>query len=429
MRLINRIRTFAVTFSAVELWVVAAVVAVGAVSARVLPFALGLAAFFWLVRWLAFGRLTVRTPGDWALGLLVLMLPVTLWATALPEVTWPAVLRVLAGIALFYSIVNWASSWARLWLIAMGLVVTGLSLALLAPVTVDWSLGKLHIFHLVYQHFPLLLGSSVNANVMGGSIAFLSPLTLAFLVFDFRPLDGNRLRRRGIRGVATGLLLISLLVMLSILALTQSRGAYMGAAMGLGLVILLRWPRFTLGLVVLAAAGAGFVLYHFGPKAVVDALLTTQTIGGLDGRLEIWSRALYMIQDFSFTGIGMGSFQKVANLLYPFFIYGPNAQIPHAHNLFLQVAVDLGIPGFIAWLSLLLLAIFVAWRVYWRGKVSGDRWLLGLGAGLLGSQAALVVHGLTDAVIWGTRPAVLVWAVWGLAMAAHNLVARRGVAA
>jgi hypothetical protein len=41
---------------------------------------------------------------------------------------------------------------------------------------------------------------------------------------------------------------------------------------------------------------------------------------------------------------------------------------------------------------------------------------------LLGSQVALVVHGLTDAVTWGTRPAVVVWAVWGVAMASWNLV-------
>ena len=35
-------------------------------------------------------------------------------------------------------------------------------------------------------------------------------------------------------------------------------------------------------------------------------------------------------------------------------------------------------------------------------------------------QVALIVHGLIDATLWGTRPAVLTWAVWGLAMAAWN---------
>jgi putative inorganic carbon (HCO3(-)) transporter len=46
-----------------------------------------------------------------------------------------------------------------------------------------------------------------------------------------------------------------------------------------------------------------------------------------------------------------------------------------------------------------------------------------LGAGLLASQAALVIHGLTDAPTWGTRPAVEVWAIWGLAMAAVSVTA------
>ena len=39
---------------------------------------------------------------------------------------------------------------------------------------------------------------------------------------------------------------------------------------------------------------------------------------------------------------------------------------------------------------------------------------------MLYSQVALIVHGLIDATLWGTRPAVLTWALWGLAMAAWN---------
>ena len=125
-----------------------------------------------------------------------------------------------------------------------------------------------------------------------------------------------------------------------------------------------------------------------------------------------------MLQDFPFTGIGMGTFRQVASLLYPFFLAGPDAEIPDAHNLFLQVGVDLGLPGLIAWLALLILVVWASWRVYWRGRAANDLRLAGLGAGLLASQAALVVHGLTDAATWGSRPAVIVWAIWGLAMAA-----------
>jgi putative inorganic carbon (HCO3(-)) transporter len=163
------------------------------------------------------------------------------------------------------------------------------------------------------------------------------------------------------------------------------------------------------------------VIWRVGVERIAALFSAGSAIGGLSGRPEVWSRALYMIQDFPFTGVGMGTFKPVANLLYPFFTLGPDADVPHAHNLALQVAVDLGLPGLIAWLALVGLVFAGAWQVYRRGRASGDGWLTGLGAGLLASQVALAVHGLTDAVTWGTRPAVLVWAVWGLAMAAWNL--------
>jgi putative inorganic carbon (HCO3(-)) transporter len=132
-----------------------------------------------------------------------------------------------------------------------------------------------------------------------------------------------------------------------------------------------------------------------------------------------------MIQDFPFTGVGMGTFTAVADRLYPFFLYAPGT-VEHAHNLFLQVAVDLGLPGLVAWLAILL---GLGYSAGWLVKISsGDahvlpgrslamtgRWRLGLAAGLLAALVALVVHGLTDAVTWGmVRPAPLVWLLWGL---------------
>src|SRR5205085_2072334 len=80
-----------------------------------------------------------------------------------------------------------------------------------------------------------------------------------------------------------------------------------------------------------------------------------------DVRAELWSRAMSMLQDFSFTGVGLGMYGKVANVLYPFFLIPPDAEMGHAHNHFLQVAVDLGIPGLVIYTTLLGYAI----RSYW----------------------------------------------------------------
>jgi len=121
-----------------------------------------------------------------------------------------------------------------------------------------------------------------------------------------------------------------------------------------------------------------------------------------------------MVQDFPFTGIGIGAFTEVADRLYPFLLYAPGT-MEHAHNLFLQVAVDLGLPGFVAWLAVLFGSIYSAWRVAQRGKSYQATWQWGLGAGLLAAQAALIAHGMTDSVTWGmVRTAPLVWLLWGI---------------
>ena len=124
----SALRPFAARLAAVELPALTLLV-VGAIAVeRLLPVALVVAAGFWLVRWLAYGRPTVRTPDVWPIGLLVLMIPVTLWATALPAVTRAEVLRLLMGLALYYAVANWAGSSARLLLVAAGLAAAALVL-------------------------------------------------------------------------------------------------------------------------------------------------------------------------------------------------------------------------------------------------------------------------------------------------------------
>jgi putative inorganic carbon (HCO3(-)) transporter len=169
---------------------------------------------------------------------------------------------------------------------------------------------------------------------------------------------------------------------------------------------------------------SGILVDRIGLRSVVEAITTSGSVSTLEGRQEVWSRAIFMIRDFSFTGIGMGTYGEVADAMYPFFLASPGTT-PHAHNLFLQIAVDLGIPGLIAWLAILFLMISGSWQIYHFGRLIGNNWFALLGAGLLCSQIALVVHGLTDAVTWGmVKPAPLVWALWGLTAASANMCAR-----
>lgn len=412
----QHIQSLAARLADLEIWLVALAVASSFVSLRLLPVAVGVAAAFWLVRLAAYGRLTVRTPADWGVILLVLMLPVTLWATALPDQTLPEVYRLLTGIALFYAVANWAANPTRLAWIASGLILSGLAFAAIAPFSVTWTTGKLpFIPQALYDRFTLLATDTVHPNVLAGNIVILLPLAIIVLLFGLPKLSW-RVKPWLLR-LGAGL---AFLAMLAVLILTQSRGGWMGFGAVVMLLALLRWRRGWI-LLVLGAIAAGAALYFIGLKPVLETLAASNSLGTLDGRLEVWSRAIYMIQDFPFTGIGMGSFGNVADVLYPFFLFAPGT-IPHAHNLFLQVAVDLGIPGLVAWLSIFGLVSVVAWQVYRRGRADANLWVAGLGAALLCSQLALAVHGLIDAVTWGmVRPAPLVWALWGLAVAAWRV--------
>jgi len=214
------------------------------------------------------------------------------------------------------------------------------------------------------------------------------------------------------------MLVSGILIVAVFMLFTQSRGAMLAIGAAVAVLVLLRWRRGWIGV----CAGAIFtvgIIWRVGLVRVLDAMLVSATLDGANGRFQIWQRAFYVIQDFPLTGVGMGLFGDVVDAIYPFFGVEPGV-IPHAHQLFLQIAVDLGAPGLTTWLAVLVIVFVVAWRVYRAAQLEEDRWLMGLGAGLLASQVALIVHGLLDAVTWGmVRSAPIVWGIWGLVIAIY----------
>ena len=390
-----------------EVWIVGGLVAVSIVFERFLPVAVLGAGLFWALRWLVSGGLARRTPIDWAVALLVAMLPVSLWVTAFPDFTRPQVLRLVSGIALFYALVNWLVTEKRLRFAMLGVIAGGLLLAGYGLFTVEWNLWKVPFFpQWIYDYLPRLRIEIIHRNVMAAILVFLLPMGTAWLLFG-----DERWKRweRWFVGGATGFVFL-------ILILTQGRAAWMAFAIVLLVLAALRWKWGWLGLALTSCVLAVLVfvdipfLRSYG-KSVVDDMSV---------RIEIWSRAIDILRDFSWTGVGMGAFNPVANALYPFFFVSPDySSTPHAHNLLLQIGVDLGLPGLIAWLAIWLGITTCAWGLYRLGQTGQKPWVAGLGAGFLGSQLALVLHGIMDANTWGMiRPAPLVWGIWALVAAA-----------
>lgn len=382
---------------------VSVAIAASLVSARFLLPAVLITVFFWLIRFLAYGRFSYRTLADIPILILSATIPITLWVTAFPETTSIQVYRLLSGIGLFYAIVNWGWTLQRLRWIINGLIIIGLLLAVAAPIAVEWSAKLAFIPAQIYQPFDIMLSDTIHPNVMAGSLALILPISLGWFLFAWRELT-----------ILEKLLaFFSSLSMLIVLVLTQSRGAWIAIFAVLVFFPLFRWKwGWILSLFgILATAG---LVYAIGITRVMNAIVSGGSIRGIQGRLEIWERAYYMIRDFPFTGIGMGSFTQVADALYPFSIANPGT-IFHAHNLFLQIGADLGIIGLFAWVAIFVIHLVQAWKSRLDG-IKRNQLLIGAaGFALASSFLVMAIHGVTDAVVWGmVRPAPLVWAIWGI---------------
>jgi putative inorganic carbon (HCO3(-)) transporter len=371
------------------------------------PYLLAALFLFWPLRWLAYHRLSRRTPLDWSVAFILLWLPVNLWASVDRDISWVAAGYLLFGLTLYVSLVNWPPLRKTPQLAAWFMLSVAGGMALISPPITAWKtefrLFRLPQIYDLFRSIPIDLGETIHANVLAGLLVIALPL---FVALSLRSgWSKSPWPRR--------LCLLGSLLLFVVLVLTQSRGGYMAAAIALALVTGLRWPRlFWGGPVVLAGAVA--VIFWLGPNQVFEAIGADSTFGGASFRVEMWTNSLYALSDFVFTGIGIGTFRQVMPLLYPFLLISPdNASFVHAHNLYLQIGLDLGLPGLVAWLALII-NVFALLIPVLRRRDRILQWTLA--SGVLGGLVAMLVHGFLDAVTWGTKLAFYPWLLIALAV-------------
>jgi len=380
---------------------------------------------FWPFRLLFTRRLAPATPLTWPAFCLLLWAPVGLINAVDWERSWHAVGYLAFGLALLFALLNWSPAQRWPWLLAALLGIGGIGLALVGPMILP-SLSQefLLLSDDLANSKPVDLlntGETINPNVLAGGLLLPIPL-LAALALRF-----DMVRQRWL----PPLLLVPTLLILAALLLAQSRGAYLAVILSLLLVITLRWPWAGL-IFLIGGIAAGSVLSVDGVVLLAEAIGSDGSVTSFSGRLEIWQYATQAIRDFALFGIGIDSFDLVIPTLYPGVDLGSG--VPHAHNLFLQVGVDLGVPGllFYCWLWGAALWIFI--HTLRTGGVlpvaeetvpprRGSRrrsqrqaaLRLALAAGGLCAIVAMFIHGIVDAVTWGTKLAFFPWLLLVLA--------------
>lgn len=381
----------------------------------------------WAARRLASGRFVPPTPLDWSLAGLLIMVLVSLYATFELAFSLPKIAGVLYGVAVYYALVDAAgNSERRLWLAVALFILAGTGVATIGLFTTQWS-TKIPVLAAFTTRLPTAV-DAVNPNILAGTLLWVAPVALAVAVTAVACRFG--IRRRWATAGLPLIAIVAALLMLSVLVLTQSRSGWLGLAAGLGLMALLALGRrWWLGAVVLllVAAIATAVVLQGGEERFLLLLRTVGAGGalgsaGLAGRQEIWARAIYGLQDFPFTGMGMGAFRRVVHHLYPLFLVGPETDIGHAHNHLLQAGLDLGLPGLVAYLAIWLGAGALLGQSWQR---AGNKRLRALAVGLGGALFAYFIFGMTDAIALGERPGFLFWYLLGLVVTLHQVTITR----
>lgn len=372
---------------------------------------------WWLVRWWRRGHVVAPTPLDLPILLILVQVLVSLWATADPAWSLPKVCGVVLGVAVYYAVAEVAAAGGRagLTLAVAAFLGAGTALAGVGALGLRWQ-ERLPFLAPVPARIPQAIrglpGAEEGFNIheVGGSLLWVVPLALSLWVWSW---GGRGLRSWARLGALVALTAV-LGSTLGVLVLTQSRGSWAGFAAGLWAMLLAQgWLGFGAGLLLLALGGGVVAslrlegVQEWAVRLAGPALVPM----GLGGRVEIWSRALYGIADFPFTGMGMNMFRRVAPVLYPLLHGSPDQDIAHAHNEFLQAALDLGIPGLVAFVALYLGAGW--WLLRALRHEQGFR--RALAVGVLGGLVAHGAFGCVDAVALGAKPDFLFW--WLLALA------------
>ena len=384
----------------------------------------------WLIALIAGRPLVTRTPLNLSLLVMFAMVLVSEWATYDLAVSLPKIAGLVLGFGAFFSFARLGRE--RIWWLRIyaGVMALGVAIAGIGLLGTQW-LYKIAFLSPILNRLPLVLRGLPGAeggfqpNQVAGTLLWVLPIMLVGVI---------QARRNWRHSVIPSLGGLALLFVLGVFFLTQSRSGYIGLAAGLALMLSIwvpsRWRIWLVLGVFAGLIGVWAIVWGGSVEPAVQNGSAALSLDTLEGRVELWSRAIYGIEDFPLTGMGLNTFRHIVHVFYPLFLIGPDYDLGHAHNEFLQAALDLGLPGLIALIALYLGAFAMLghiWRMQSNLPASHspddqqqgrhpDRaaerrtFALGLGGALL----AHLVYGLTDAVALGAKPGLVFWIVLGL---------------
>lgn len=259
----------------------------------------------------------------------------------------------------------------------------------------------------------LMLPGKLHSSAASGALIILVPLGLA----AFPWLRSHKAGRWLMPIVGIALLAGALVILIAMersawiaLFCGSIIGLYLHWRFGPGQVTKMRWLGD--GILWVSVVMAGFAFFVVLVQPTYQLPIGGIAIGGsVISRGELWQEALVIIEDYLFTGSGLGSTAMVFST-YLFLLHVPF--LYHAYNLFLQITIEQGAPGTIGFIFMLLgagLGLFSAYRsAYPQRQTLANGSYLHLVCSLTAvAMVNMVIHGMVDA---GLYTSILVFVIF-----------------
>ena len=238
-------------------------------------------------------------------------------------------------------------------------------------------------------NFGLATGFFANANHMADLLVISLPFLAAVLARAGR--SGRNVQRYS---AAVALVAGAALVIAVGIALNGSLAGY-----GLAVPVLLasamimlpgrsgalRWMPALCAILLIAAVG-----WLATTPLSSESTLRSNAQTSVQSREEILRTSAKAATDFMPLGSGIGSFQRVYALYEDHDRLDPTTYVNHAHNDYVEIALETGVPG------LIVLALFLVWwaRAAWRAWRPANPDPYARAASV--ASAAILIHSLVD---------------------------------
>lgn len=326
-----------------------------------------------------------RTAFDLPLALFLASAVLGLWTAYDRDAAWAKFWPIVIGVVAFYAVAWMPERVGRLEPLRVIFAALPAIVGVYFLLTNDWR-EPYNATRWLYQQLPqiaealpILPGYRLHANTLSGVMAVFVPLQIAaFFNAGARP-----------RPLQAALGLIATGFSLAMLILGRSQGAVWALALTaagwllhMGYMRVNRRWAWLMTLITLAA-----------PMMIGASLFGERLLGWRVDRADVWQNSFALASDYPFTGLGLDNF------VMPYSTYVLLVHVEHtyhAHNLYLDLWLNQGLPGLIAFVVMLIIA-------FTRRDIA-SRWR----TAALASVTVLALHGIVDDALYGYHGGKLV---------------------